>query len=185
MRITLYIGIDPAQRVSGVAYQSDTWKRPQWRIVDGIERMSATWTPDETNGLPYVLTQLANTPGERAVACVEYPPAGMPQAPQTRSAANAWIRWVKALAPGKVTIYKVNPNRWQCATLGCSGRAKTAERKELSLFRAKTITPDLTDHNASDAVCLLEYGRVIHREAQLLKGFSKQSHGGHIGIRKP
>lgn len=140
----LILGVDPAQRLNGYAWQLDEpGARPRTATFDGVENLLSAINRD-----------LARYSGCELWAVIECPTWSGHGTKEVRSAALSWDRALHQVFPDR-HVCRVDPRVWQGLLLkGCPGPTT----KDRSLFRARALhqVACKTDHEA-DALCLMEY----------------------------
>lgn len=151
----LYIAIDPAQRVSAVAWRGTS--KESGRISCGT-----AMTPDilDAHEVEKLLRRIGDDfLWDRVVLGVEYPTWNVGASQTVRAAANSYIRLVRRVFP-KVDVVRVDPNKWQ-ATFSFKNRKAGQSTKDFSLWVATTVYGWAVggEHDRADAALILEHVR--------------------------
>jgi hypothetical protein len=152
-KVRVWIGVDPSVNRSGCAIRIGEGSVAQG-AVEGLRNLGAF---DLLQELEEDLAGFA----PEIFLCVEFPTWTGPGTREVRTAATQWIAEIKSRFPRGVRVHKADPVAWQSAMLdGCPGKTPQARYG----FRATQVlghAPAGEDEAA--AVCLLEYGRTMHR----------------------
>lgn len=148
----MYIAIDPAQKVSGVAYSG---------IDAQGERVTGTASINDILDAGEICELLgrlkADCVFETVTVGVEYPFWNAGAAQTVRAAANTFIRLVRRVFD-KPLVVRIDPNQWQnFFQYRARGPQST---KSFSLTLVNTVYGwNLENHNEADAALILEYLR--------------------------
>lgn len=148
----LFIGVDPAQRVSGFAYRCSG--HFHFGSLTGIEAL---------HSFDHIAIARELAGDGRVYATIEYPTWRGPGTSEVRAAANAWMRCLKAVFGRKIAFHKVTPPTWQAACL--RGMPKEWTAKQKYIYRAGILSgigrSFEIEENAAAAICLCEFGEQL------------------------
>ena len=162
----LVFGIDPSARRSALAvWREGTPDTAVETYVTGpIEQLSAS---------PVLKGLAVNQP--KVYAVIERPMWTGKAGAETKAAANAWGRVLKATF-ADIEIHFVQPVSWQSKIhVGCQG--ETTKEKSV-WFARQALRMDLGgDHDRADAACVLHYARKFHMKGDRPKSSKRPKPG--------
>lgn len=169
----LLFAVDPAQRVSAVAWKGVS--RETGRNIAGSKRVGDILDSHEMEA---VLRQVSEKViFSRVWLAVEYPTWNAGASPVVRAAANAWIRLFRRVFPsGTLDVVRVDPNKWQRA-LGFRDRQAGTSTKDHALFLCQKVYGWAVenDPDRADASLILEWLRANPPQPKVKKPRRKRA----------
>lgn len=151
----LFIGFDPAQRVSAVAWRGRS--KESGKVVQG-----SRLTPDILDALQVERTLRAvgeEIDHQKVWVAIEYPRWNAGASQTVRAAANTYVRLIRRVFP-RAEIVKVDPNQWQ-GFFDFKNRPPGQSTKEFSVWVATRAYgwSISEEHDRADAALILEWLR--------------------------
>ena len=143
-----YVGIDPSATATGLAYKADgEWQTVELSINEWKMMQDFLWYAYSADGIRKVMIegQFAGINPKNAMLL-----------------ATVKGRIVQIAVEIGYEIEQVMPTSWQSAVLTLPPKAKTKDRKEASIIRAKEVTgEDIESDNIADAINIACYAELL------------------------